>query len=112
MPPRIRSANLPRFQCPHCSRRCYSTHGLTQHINSLHTHDERLRPDPPPIPVTGLDDSGSDEALADFMDALRDTQAAAENRDPHHDAHQRPGIVLEHPILNGKSTQSFLVSPF
>ncbi len=100
MPPRINSANLLRYQCEHCTRRCYTTHGLTQHINSHHLRDDLLRPSPPPNPIPSLDDPDND-ALADFMSALRDTQSTLEDPPLPFNPPQRSGVVIEHSLING-----------
>ncbi len=99
----VQFANLPCLQCPHCSQCCYTTYGLTQHICSLHSHNEHLQPSPSSVPITTVNDLDVNEVLTDFADALWKAQASS--KDEHSETSDvavwHPGISVEHPFING-----------
>ena len=93
----MKPTKLPRFQCPHCPKRCYNTSGLTQHINSHHLRDTRFRSPSPPI----LANDGG--AISNWADTLYNFRMDTANNtlDLDTDNPRRPGVVIEHSRING-----------
>ncbi len=99
MPPRCKPSAVPRFQCPHCLKQCYSTSGLTQHLNLKHFRDERLQPPPSRAISVGLPGSLEDEDI-DNNTQGHDREDASSDDNDRSDA----AFVLKHSLLNGKSS--------
>lgn len=104
MPPRLKLSAVPRFQCSYCLKHCYSTSGLTQHLNSKHFRDERLQP--PPSRAISI----NPPELLENEDLDRNNQGHVSEDDSSNNNQQSgAGFILKHNLLNGESSCSQIV---